>query len=369
MDFYNFIELDYEELLKERDKYLEDTKVDIEAFTFKGLRDYICTEDKYIQSFYKQANDLYQSRRDSKKYNAEYLKQTKKDLLKEVTDYAEEIKGKVKDRIFFNLTQAKDRVMEALNKEPNNEQVNFLNLIKNNKALTKNEVEGLIEKFVDNYMAMRTFQSILEEKGFYLRLPKSYDYDEMLKSLDFAKSYLDKVMLDFGKERKDFKHNEARLFLKNWNHPENINDQIDTIYQNKIIDVLDTSVLTKPKVDLLDISRLNQTEKKVLFDILTTSDNESILKKIDQLNSPKVSKLLSQLSDYQQLVNGKEVKTIEQTQKSIKKVVDRLEGKQEVDNFIDNIKKEGLKNTDSRLKTIQDEKGNDIQVIVVDSAN
>lgn len=369
-NYYGFIELEYETLITNRDKYLKDNEVYLNSGTFQALKDRINEEDLIIQSFYKQANELYKAKVDSKKYNNEYLKETRKDLTKEVVDYANERKEEIKRFVNFTLNEAKDRVLNALNQVPTPEQSTFLSVIKNNNHISMDEARGMLEKFGDNYMAMRTYQSILEEKGLYLHLPRSYDYNEMIKSLDFAKDYLDKVMSEFGKERKDFKKQESIMFYKNPNHLEDWDKANDNVYQGNVVDVLDTSVLTTPKTNLTDITKLSKDEKAIFYEIINIKDTQAIRERIDKLNNDKVASVLKQIPEYQIYLNSNS-KTPLDVKKNIDNIVGELDKKQDNEDGLKNqiLKaKETLKQSQSRLRTIKDEKGNDIQIVDVDTA-
>jgi len=374
MAYYGFIELEHETLIKNRDKFLKDNEVHLNSGTLLAIRDRIVKEKLIVDAFYKQANDLYKAKVDSKKYNSEYLKETRQDLTKEVVDYAQERKGEINKMIVFTLAEARDRVNNALNKVPTAEQSSFLSVVKSNNHITINEAKGLLPKFADNYMAMRTYQSILEEKGIYLHLPKSYDYNEMLKSLDIAKKHLDKVMSDFDRERKDFKNQESLFFYLNPNHLEEYNtldNKVDEYYQENIVDVLDNSVLTSPKVNLTDITKLSKEDKAVFYEIINIKDTQAIKERIDKLNNDKVASVLRQIPEYENYLNNKGKTTPLDVKKNIDNIVGELDKKQDNEDGLKNqiLKaKETLKQSQSRLRTIKDEKGNDIQIVDVDTA-
>ena len=338
--YYGFIELEHETLLENIDKYLKENEVFLHSGTFEALHDRMCKENEIIQSFYKQARDLYKAKVDSKKYNDEYLKQTYKDLHKEVEDYAELRKEEVQKVVSFTINEARERIMKALNNQPTSDQSIFLNVIKNNNHITREEALGMLSKFADNYMSVRTFQSILEEKGLYLHLPKAYDYNEMLKALSYAEHYISRVMFDFGNERKDFKTAEAKDFLFVLDDTHKDLYKHDNKFYKPVIEVIDKNILTAPKCDIKDISNLNKEEKQIFYEIINAKDIDTIIEKINKLTSDKVANVLKQIPEYQVYLEGEGNSTqdIKNTQKDINKIIKNLENKQKEEDSIETLR-------------------------------
>ena len=252
--------------------------------TASALRFWINKVNQYFYGRHQALKEEMQKIRKKGDYTEKKIAEIHHEKLKAIEDEAISMRERLRMEMFSYLAKKKVSADKMLVAVPTEEQATLLDMIEKNKHIPNEELSVIINSFKTNYVAIKTLQGMLKDRNIIITLPRAYDYNEILKSIDFTEKYVDKVLAEIGKPREK-QNMEVRPFL--WNREENAEQWIDNAYLENVENVLDVNLQMLDKIQLLSIDELDDMEKAKFYDVLNEKDINKVVDKINTLENEK----------------------------------------------------------------------------------
>ena len=273
-----------EDIKNSKDELLSSYEFYTKEGTASALRFWINRANQYFYLQHQKLNNDMKELRKKGDYTDKKLAEIRYEKEKAIENEAIAMREKLHLEVLSYLAKKQASADKMLTQVPTEQQSIMLDMVEKNKHISNEELSVISQSFKTNYVAIKTLQGILKDRDIILTLPKAYDYNEILKSIEFTPKYLDSIIYQIGLPR-DKQTLPSHAFL--WNREENAELWIDNIFEERIANVLDINLQMLEKIELVSIDKLDEAQKGKLFDVMNESDSNKIAQKIKTLENEK----------------------------------------------------------------------------------